>query len=116
MIDIIPAIDLIGGKCVRLVKGDYGQTKVYDARPLDMALRYADCGVRRIHVVDLDGAKRSRPCNLAVLEEIASRVQIEVEWGGGISSSQALSSVLDAGATSCNLILQTMADAMIELM
>lgn len=103
MIDIIPAIDLIGGKCVRLVKGDYGQTKVYDARPLDMALRYADCGVRRIHIVDLDGAKCSRPCNLAVLEEIASRVQIEVEWGGGISSSQTLSSVLDAGAT-CAII------------
>ncbi|MBP5397324.1 MAG: 1-(5-phosphoribosyl)-5-[(5-phosphoribosylamino)methylideneamino]imidazole-4-carboxamide isomerase [Bacteroidales bacterium] len=103
MIQIIPAIDLIGGRCVRLVKGDYAQTKVYDASPLDMALRYADCGVRRIHLVDLDGAKASEPRNLRILEEIASRVKIETEWGGGISSEQALSSVLDAGA-SCAII------------
>ena len=98
MIDIIPAIDLIGGRCVRLTKGDYAQTKVYDERPLDMALRYADCGVKRIHIVDLDGAKVSEPRNLKVLEELAGRVSLEIEWGGGISSSEALSSVLDAGA------------------
>ena len=103
MIQIIPAIDLIGGRCVRLVKGDYAQTKVYDASPLDMALRYADCGVRRIHLVDLDGAKVSEPRNLRILEEIASRTSVETEWGGGISSTQALESVLAAGAT-CAII------------
>ena len=103
MIAIIPAIDLIGGRCVRLTKGDYAQTKVYDERPLDMALRYADCGVKRIHIVDLDGAKVSEPRNLKVLEELAGRVSLEIEWGGGISSSEALSSVLDAGAT-CAII------------
>ncbi len=98
MIDIIPAIDLIGGRCVRLTKGDYAQTKVYDAHPLDMAMRYADCGVKRIHVVDLDGAKVSEPRNLKVLEELASKLSVEIEWGGGISSSEALARVLDAGA------------------
>lgn len=103
MIEIIPAIDLIDGKCVRLVKGDYGQTKVYDALPVDMARRYADCGVKRIHIVDLDGAKCSAPRNLAVLEQIASQVPIEIEWGGGISSSETLEQVFSAGAT-CAII------------
>ena len=56
MIEIIPAIDIIEGRCVRLSQGDYARSKVYDASPVDMARRYADCGVRRIHVVDLDGA------------------------------------------------------------
>lgn len=103
MIQIIPAIDLIDGKCVRLVKGDYGQSKVYDALPLDMAKRYADCGVKRIHIVDLDGAKCSAPRNLSVLEQIASQVPIEIEWGGGVSSSEALASAFSAGAT-CAII------------
>lgn len=98
MIQIIPAIDLIGGRCVRLVKGDYGQQKTYDSSPLEMAMKYRDCGVQRIHMVDLDGAKASRPENLAVLEEIRSKVDIEVEWGGGIKDAEALGSVLDAGA------------------
>lgn len=99
MIEIIPAIDLIDGRCVRLSQGDYGQKKVYDGDPVDIAAGYADCGVRRIHVVDLDGAKASTPRNLATLERIAGKVGCEIEWGGGISSSDALSSVLDAGAT-----------------
>jgi len=98
MIEIIPAIDLIGGRCVRLTKGDYALRKTYDASPLDMAMRYEDCGVRRVHMVDLDGAKASKPMNLAVLEEIKSRTGIEVEWGGGIKDREALGSVLDAGA------------------
>lgn len=99
MIETIPAIDLIGGRCVRLVKGDYSREKVYDASPLDMAMRYADCGVRRIHMVDLDGARASRPCNLATLEAVASRTGCQVEWGGGIASSADLASVFSAGAT-----------------
>ena len=65
MIQIIPAIDIIEGRCVRLSKGDYDRQKVYDAQPLDMALAYEDAGVKRLHLVDLDGAKAGGPQNLA---------------------------------------------------
>ena len=99
MIKIIPAIDLIEGRCVRLTKGDYGQKKVYDGSPLEVARRFADAGVSRIHLVDLDGAKAGSPQNLKVLEGIASTVSCELEWGGGIGSSEALQAVFDAGAT-----------------
>ena len=99
MIEIIPAIDLIDGRCVRLTRGDYGQKKVYDGAPVEMAQRYADAGVSRIHLVDLDGAKAGSPCNLRTLEAVASAVPCELEWGGGISSPEALESVFNAGAT-----------------
>ena len=99
MIQILPAIDIIGGRCVRLTKGDYASAKVYDGSPVEAARRYADCGVRRIHLVDLDGAKAGAPCNLATLEAIASAVPCELEWGGGIASEEALQSIFDAGAT-----------------
>ena len=99
MIQIIPAIDLMEGRCVRLIRGDYGQKKVYDANPADMARRFADTGVKRIHLVDLDGAKAGEPRNLKVLEAIASAVSCELEWGGGIGYSEALKSVFSAGAT-----------------
>ena len=95
---IIPAIDLMDGKCVRLTQGDYGQKKEYSADPLDMARQYEDCGIRRLHVVDLDGAKAKRPCNLAVLERIAAGTSLDVEWGGGIKDAGSLKSALDAGA------------------
>ena len=98
MINVIPAIDLIDGKCVRLTKGDYNQKKQYDASPLDMALRYQDIGIRRLHVVDLDGAKSSSPKNLHVLEEIATRTSLDIEWGGGIKSDEALRDAFNAGA------------------
>ena len=99
MIQIIPAIDLIEGRCVRLSQGDYGKKKIYDGDPADLAARYADCGVTRIHLVDLDGAKAGTPCNLRTLEHIASRVDIELEWGGGLSSDTALRDAFNAGAT-----------------
>lgn len=99
MIELIPAIDLIDGQCVRLTQGDYERTKVYDENPVDMAKRYADCGVRRLHVVDLDGAKEKYPCNLRVLEQIATATSLDVEWGGGIKSDDALRSAIDAGAS-----------------
>lgn len=99
MIQIIPAIDIIDGRCVRLTKGDYASKKVYDASPLDMALQYADCGVKRIHMVDLDGAKNSYPVNLKTLEMCASKADIEIEWGGGISNDASLQSIFSAGAT-----------------
>ena len=95
---IIPAIDLMDGRCVRLTQGDYGQKKEYSAEPLDMARQYEDCGGTRLHVVDLDGAKAKKPCNLAVLERIASATSLDVEWGGGIKDASALKSALDAGA------------------
>lgn len=108
MIDIVPAIDIIGARCVRLTKGDYSSTRIYDALPEEMALKYASCGVKRIHIVDLDGARISSPSNLRTLEKVAGLLlregfSAEVEWGGGISSSEALSSVFNAGAA-CAII------------
>ena len=99
MIQIIPAIDLIEGRCVRLTQGDYGQKKIYDGEPADLARQYADTGVQRIHLVDLDGAKAGEPRNLKVLEAISAAVSCELEWGGGIGSSEALQAVFAAGAT-----------------
>ena len=98
MIQILPAIDIIGGKCVRLSQGDYNQCTTYTPTPADMARMYADAGVERIHVVDLDGAKSSCPANLKTLEEIASLGAVKIEWGGGIKSSESLKDVFSAGA------------------
>ena len=98
-IEIIPAIDIIEGRCVRLSQGDYDRRKVYDESPVDMAKRYADCGVKRIHVVDLDGAKSSSPKNLKVLEKMAVGASVEIEWGGGVKSEESLRALFDYGAT-----------------
>lgn len=95
---IIPAIDLMDGKCVRLTQGDYDSRKEYSADPLDMARQYEDCGITRLHMVDLDGAKAKKPCNLSVLERIASKTALDIEWGGGIKDASSLESALDAGA------------------
>ena len=97
MIDILPAIDLIGGKCVRLSQGDYERRTEYDARPDEMVRMYADAGVSRIHVVDLDGAKAGMPKNLGVLEKIASLGLVAIEWGGGIKDDVALRDAFNAG-------------------
>lgn len=96
--ELIPAIDLIDGRCVRLTQGDYDIKKVYEQNPVDMAKMYADCGVRRLHVVDLDGAKAKEPCNLRVLEQLATNTNLDIEWGGGIKSTDALRVALNAGA------------------
>ncbi len=96
--ELIPAIDLIDGRCVRLTQGDYDIKKVYEQNPVDMAKMYADCGVRRLHVVDLDGAKAKEPCNLRVLEQLAANTNLDIEWGGGIKSTDALRAALNAGA------------------
>jgi len=98
MIEIIPAIDIIDGHAVRLTKGDYDLKKVYDVNPVDMAKKFSDIGVNRIHMVDLDGAKVSHPKNLSLLEEVAASVDVEVEWGGGIYTSKDLKDVFSAGA------------------
>jgi phosphoribosylformimino-5-aminoimidazole carboxamide ribotide isomerase len=98
MITVIPAIDIIGGECVRLTRGDYASKSIYFKDPVEAARRYADAGVRRLHLVDLDGAKSSAPANLAVLERVAARTGLDIQWGGGIKSAGALRSVLEAGA------------------
>lgn len=98
MTEIIPAIDIIDGKCVRLSQGDYQQKTVYEVSPVEMARMYADAGIRRLHLVDLDGAKASQPCNLDVLRDIASLNLLDIEWGGGIKSREHLEAVFDAGA------------------
>ena len=86
MIEMIPATDLIGGRCVRLTQGDYTSRKTYYRDPLEAALRFEEAGARRLHMVDLDGAKAAEPQNLAVLERIAAKTSLEVQYGGGIKS------------------------------
>jgi phosphoribosylformimino-5-aminoimidazole carboxamide ribotide isomerase len=98
---IIPAIDIINGRCVRLSQGDYDRVSTYDADAADMARRFLDHGMTRIHVVDLDGAKSGAPQNLRTLERIASIAPdtVRVEWGGGVKSEQALTDSFNAGAS-----------------
>ena len=98
MIEIIPAIDIIGGQCTRLSQGDYATQKNYGGDPAEWARAFADCGVRRLHLVDLEGAKSATPENLRTLEKIASLGLLKVEWGGGIKDDDALASVWNAGA------------------
>lgn len=98
MIELIPAIDIIGGRCVRLSQGDYERQTTYDAEPTDMVKRFADCGVKRVHVVDLDGAKAAQPENLPTLEKMAGIDGVNIEWGGGLKTETAVRQVFDAGA------------------
>lgn len=98
MIEIIPAIDMIGGECVRLTQGDYDKKTTYYKDPLEVAKRYEDVGIRRLHLVDLDGAKASHPVNLRQLERIAVRTSLDIQYGGGIKTDQALRDVFNAGA------------------
>ena len=97
--ELIPAIDLIDERCVRLTQGDYAQTRIYDEDPVEVARRYTDCGIRRLHIVDLDGAKAKAPCNLRVLERVATATSLDIEWGGGIKDTDALRSAVNAGAS-----------------
>lgn len=97
MIQLIPAIDLIDGRCVRLSQGDYDTKKEY-GDPVDMALRMEDMGVRRLHLVDLDGAKSRHVVNDRVLRDICRRTSLTVDFGGGIKTKDDLEKVFDAGA------------------
>ncbi len=99
MITVIPAIDIIGGECVRLTRGDYDQKSSYYKDPLEVALRYEECGLKRLHLVDLDGAKSRQPVNLHVLERIATHTNFDIQLGGGIKSRDALRDVFNAGAS-----------------
>ena len=98
MIEIIPAIDLIDGKCVRLSQGDFAQKKVYDESPLAVAEAFEAAGLKRLHIVDLDGAKQGKIANLKVLESIARRTNLTIDFGGGIKTGADIKSVFDAGA------------------
>ncbi|OGX85179.1 1-(5-phosphoribosyl)-5-[(5-phosphoribosylamino)methylideneamino]imidazole-4-carboxamide isomerase [Hymenobacter lapidarius] len=96
--EIIPAIDLVNGQCVRLSAGDFARQTTYDSDPVAVAQRFADAGMRRLHLVDLDGARAGHPVNLAVLEAIATATTLDIDAGGGIQTQASLTQVLDAGA------------------
>ena len=98
-IQLIPAIDILDGKCVRLTKGDYDQKKVYDDNPIDQARRFEDMGFTRLHVVDLDGAKSKHIVNEQVLCDITSHTHLEVDFGGGIKSDADIQKAFEAGAS-----------------
>lgn len=99
MIEIIPAIDLIDGKCVRLSQGDYAQKTVYNENPLEVAKMFADAGIRRLHLVDLDGAKAHHIVNHKVLERITSGTDLVVDFGGGLKSDDDLRIAFECGAS-----------------
>ena len=96
---IIPAIDLIDGKCVRLTEGDYAQKKIYNEDPLEVAKQFEGVGLMRLHLVDLDGAKAGAVVNWKVLEKIANKTSLKIDFGGGIKTEATLKTVLDTGAT-----------------
>jgi phosphoribosylformimino-5-aminoimidazole carboxamide ribotide isomerase len=99
VIEIIPAIDLIDGKCVRLSQGDYTQKTVYNENPLEVAKMFADAGIRRLHLVDLDGAKAHHIVNHKVLERITSSTDLVVDFGGGLKSDDDLRIAFESGAS-----------------
>ncbi|HPM12733.1 MAG TPA: 1-(5-phosphoribosyl)-5-[(5-phosphoribosylamino)methylideneamino] imidazole-4-carboxamide isomerase, partial [Bacteroidales bacterium] len=98
MIEIIPAIDIIEGKCVRLSQGDYSQKKVYNEHPLEVAKQFQDNGITRLHMVDLDGAKSNRIINYKVLEQVAANTNLIIDFGGGLKSDQDLKIAFNSGA------------------
>ena len=97
--EIIPAIDIIDGKCVRLTEGDYAQKTIYNESPLEIAKSFADAGVKRLHLVDLDGAKAGKVTNWKVLESIASNTSLIIDFGGGIKTETDLKLVYESGAS-----------------
>jgi len=98
MITIIPAIDIIGGKCVRLEQGDYSLKKIYEEDPLTVARRFEDAGIKRLHLVDLDGARSRQVENWNTLERIAGKTKLVIDFGGGIASDHDIKVVFDSGA------------------
>ena len=96
--EIIPAIDIIDGKCVRLSKGDYTQKTVYNENPLEVAKSFEDAGLKRLHLVDLDGAKAGEVKNWKVLEQVAGKTALKIDFSGGISSNESLAITFNSGA------------------
>ena len=99
MIELIPAIDIIGGQCVRLTKGDYDQKTVYRNSPAEVAKEFEEIGFKRLHVVDLDGAKSKHIVNEQVLKTITSKTQLTVDFGGGIKTDEDIEKAFAAGAS-----------------
>lgn len=95
---IIPAIDIIEGKCVRLTKGDYNTTKIYNENPLEVAKQFEDAGIKYLHMVDLDGAKASHVVNYRVLELVASKTSLKIDFGGGLKSDNDVITAFNSGA------------------
>lgn len=95
---IIPAIDIIGGKCVRLSMGDYSTQKIYNENPLEVAKQFEDCGIKFLHLVDLDGAKSKHIVNTDILENIVSNTGLKVDFGGGIKSDEDIRIAFESGA------------------
>jgi len=95
---IIPAIDIIDGKCVRLTQGDYSQKKIYNEHPLEVAKQFEDAGLKRLHLVDLDGARQGAVKNWKALEAIAGRTSLIIDFGGGIKKSKDVEIVFESGA------------------
>jgi phosphoribosylformimino-5-aminoimidazole carboxamide ribotide isomerase len=98
MIELIPAIDLIDGKCVRLTQGDYDAKKIYNEDPLEVAKMFEDNGIRRLHVVDLDGAREGRIVHYRVLERLATHTSLIIDFGGGLKSAEDLEIAFNSGA------------------
>ena len=96
---IIPAIDIIEGKCVRLSKGDYSSKKIYNENPLEVAKKFEGHGLEYLHLVDLDGARMKKIVNYGILEQIASKTSLQVDFGGGLKSDEDLNIAFDCGAT-----------------
>jgi phosphoribosylformimino-5-aminoimidazole carboxamide ribotide isomerase len=96
---LLPAIDILDGKAVRLTRGDFDEPTEYDADPLDAARRWVDAGARALHVVDLDGARTGAPANLAHVERIARTLDVPVQVGGGLRTAAAIAGAVSAGAT-----------------
>ncbi|MBE7697806.1 1-(5-phosphoribosyl)-5-[(5-phosphoribosylamino)methylideneamino]imidazole-4-carboxamide isomerase [Tenacibaculum finnmarkense] len=95
---IIPAIDIIEGKCVRLTKGDYATKKVYNENPIEVAKEFEDNGIEYLHLVDLDGAKSQHIVNYKILEQIAAKTNLKIDFGGGLKSDEDLRIAFDNGA------------------
>jgi len=103
MMEIIPAIDLIEGRCVRLSQGDFSRATSYSGDPVETAKRFEDAGIRRLHIVDLEGARSGAITSLKTLEAIASGTRLEIDFGGGISTDEEMRSIFDAGASIANV-------------
>lgn len=100
---IIPAIDIIDGKCVRLTQGDYAQKIIYNENPLEMAKIFEDAGLKYLHLVDLDGAKNGKVTNWKVIELIASKTELTIDFGGGIKTLEEIDRLFNAGIKQVNL-------------
>ena len=96
--EIIPAIDIIDGKCVRLTKGDYAQQKIYNENPVEVAKEFEAAGIKRLHMVDLDGAKAGKIINLKVLEAVVAQTNLVIDFGGGVKKITDVSDIITAGA------------------